>query len=186
MRTAAAVLAAGAGSRFAGGHHKLLAPFRDRPLVTWAVQAALDAGLEETFVVCGAVDLSGVLPAGVTVLANDRWAEGQATSLATAVAASAERGYDAVVVGLGDQPLVIADAWIRVGRAPAAPIVVATYAGVRRHPVRLAEDVWPFLPTVGDRGARTLMTERPDLVREVACPGDPADVDTAEDLTRWS
>lgn len=186
MRVAAAVLAAGRGSRFAGDDHKLLAPFRGRPLVTWAVDAALGAGLDATFVVWGAVDLTSVLPAGVTALANERWADGQATSLQAGIAAAAARGFDAIVVGLGDQPLVVTDAWTLVANAPATPVAVATYAGARRHPVRLSRSVWPLLPTTGDVGARALMRERPDWVREVACPGEPADVDSAEDLARWS
>ncbi|MGH9115939.1 MAG: NTP transferase domain-containing protein, partial [Acidimicrobiales bacterium] len=82
-RTGAALLAAGAGTRFgpgAGAAHKLLAPWRGRPLVWWAARSVLDAGLERTWVVTGAVDLAGALPEGVEVLPNPDWEAGQATS----------------------------------------------------------------------------------------------------------
>lgn len=108
---------------------------------------------------------------------NPRWAEGIATSLQVAIAAAGDA--DAIVVGLADQPLVPAEAWRRVA-AVAAPIAVATYNGRRRNPVRLAREVWGLLPTTGDQGASVLFGEV--AVVEVACPGDPADVDRVEDL----
>lgn len=186
MTTAAVVLAAGAGSRFVGPTHKLLAPFRGRPLVAWALETAVAAGLDATLVVTGAVDLGGLVPKEATVVRNERWAEGQATSVAAAVAAAARAGHDAVVVGLGDQPLVPASAWRAVAAADGVPIAVATYAGRRANPVRLAASVWPLLPETGDEGARALMRRQPDLVGEVACDGAGSDVDTTEDLRRWS
>ncbi len=114
---AAAVLAAGGSTRFADGS-KQLAELRGRPLVASAVDAPLAvAEFAAVFVVSGAVDLNGVLPDGAIVLDNPRWAEGQATSLGVAVHAARVGGFDALVVGLADQPFVGADAW----RSLAAP-----------------------------------------------------------------
>lgn len=182
------VLAAGGGSRFSGGAHKLVSDFRGRPLVAWAVDAALGAGLAEVVVVQGAVDLGELVSAGVTLLTNERWAEGQATSLGMAIAHARAAGHDAVVVGLGDQPLLASSAWRAVASAPPTPpIAVATYDGRRGNPVRLASTVWDRLRFDGDEGARELMRREPGLCGEVACAeGNPADVDTVEDLEQWS
>jgi CTP:molybdopterin cytidylyltransferase MocA len=181
-RTAALVLAAGGGSRFSAGH-KLLAQFRGRALVTWAAEAAEEAALDETIVVVGETPLTDVLPGSVTVVPNPDWEEGIATSLWAGLEAAA--GFDAVVVGLGDQPLIPVSAW-RALAASTSPIAVATYGGRRRNPVRLARSVWALLPRTGDEGARALMRAQPDLVAEVPCQGEPADVDTVGDLRSLS
>ncbi len=181
--TGLVVLAAGAGTRFRAGSHKLTTLWRGRPLVHWAVAAAVQAQVGPVVVVTGAARLT--LPDGVVVVHHDRWAEGQATSLARAVAVARAAGWGAVVVGLGDQPQVTPEAWRAVAECD-APVAVATYEGRRRNPVRLAREVWDDLSTDGDEGARTLMRVRPELVHEVPCTGDPADVDTSEDLARWN
>ncbi|MGH9098699.1 MAG: nucleotidyltransferase family protein, partial [Acidimicrobiales bacterium] len=168
-RVAALVLAAGEGSRFAAGP-KLLAAFRGRPLLAWAVEPPLEAGLP-VVVVSGPVDLAEPLAcfgAAVTVVDNRRWKEGQATSLLAGVAWCEAARFDAVVVGLGDQPLVPSSAWRAVAGDERAPIVSATFSGRRRPPVRLHRAVWPLLADAGDQGARELMRRRPDLVAEVA------------------
>jgi molybdenum cofactor cytidylyltransferase len=180
LRQAAVVLAAGGGSRFSAGP-KLLAPFRGRPLVAWALDAAIAAGLDDTIVVVGDTPLDDLVPAGVMVVTNADWAEGIATSLCAAVHAAEARDHDAVVVGLADQPLVVASAWQAVA-ASTSPVAVAAYGGQRRNPVRLARVVWPLLPVSGDEGARVLLRDRPDLVAEVPCEGNAADVDTTADL----
>ncbi|MGH9245581.1 MAG: nucleotidyltransferase family protein [Acidimicrobiales bacterium] len=186
-RVAAVVLAAGEGRRFGGPTHKLLAELRGRPVVAWAVEAAFAAGLDATAVVTGAVGLAAVLPADVVRVDNPRWAEGQATSLAAAIAWADPAGFDAVVVGVGDQPFVPASAWQAVAAGDGRhPIVAAAYAGQRASPVRLDRSIWSLLPREGDAGARVLMSQRPDLVGAVPCDGSPADIDTVEDLERWS
>lgn len=183
MTTLAAVLAAGDGSRFGGP--KLRVDFRGRPLVAWALAAALEAGLDETVVVTGGEDLTDLVPDGVTSVPNPDWAAGQATSLQAAVRHAEAHGHDSLVVGLGDSPLVPAGAW-RAVAAAAGPVVTAEYGDRRRPPVRLSRQVWALLPTVGDEGARVLLRGRPDLVTAVPCAGDPRDVDTEGDLERWS
>jgi molybdenum cofactor cytidylyltransferase len=195
-RIGAVLLAAGGGTRFresAGAlgvpvAHKLLAPLRGRTVFDHALANVLEAGIGPVAVVTGAVELPAIdARPDVTQLQNAAWAEGQATSLAVAVAWARSQGFDSLVCGLGDQPFIPAEAWRAVaGADPASSIVVATYGGRRRNPVRLRQSVWDLLPSSGDEGARPLMAARPDLVREVACDGNPADIDTAEDLLSWS
>ncbi|HKY15904.1 MAG TPA: nucleotidyltransferase family protein, partial [Microthrixaceae bacterium] len=182
--TVAVVLAAGGGSRWDGPGHKLLAELDGMAVVQRAVRAAVDAAIGPVVVVTGAVPLEELV-AGVEVVVNDRWASGQASSLQLGIARADALGADAVVVGLGDQPAVGVDTW-RAVAAGRGQIAVATYDGDRRPPVRLAREVWSLLPESGDEGARALLRLRPELVTEVACAGDPRDVDRMEDLGRWS
>lgn len=185
MSACVVLLAAGGGSRFAGAEHKLRAPFRGRPLVAWALEAAAGAGLP-LLVVTGAVEVADLLPSGATEVRNERWSKGQATSLQAGLTAADGAGHDVVVVGLGDQPFVPAEAWRRVAEECSTSIAVATYEGRRGNPVRLHAEIWPLLPIAGDEGARSLMDGRPDLVTPVACPGHPVDIDTTEELEQWS
>lgn len=202
MTTAAVVLAAGSGSRFRAAQsctgdepvHKLLADFRGRPLMAWALESALGAGLARVYVVSGAVDIEAALawmttnrpdlPAP-TVVRNRHWADGQGTSLAAAVDRADVDGCDAVVVGLADQPLVPAECWRRVADGPGV-VVTASFGGARRPPVKLHRSVWSELSRTGDEGARTLIRAHPELVSEVVCSGSPIDIDTPEDLRLWS
>ena len=189
MTVLGVVLAAGAGERFrASGADgaKQLAVVDGQTLIGRAVEAAVGAGLDEVVVVAGAVDLSPARLA-VAVLENPRWAEGIATSLQVGVRRAEAAGHAAVVVGLADQPGITAGAWRAVAAAAdEPPIAVATYDGQRGNPVRLARSVWPELPDTGDEGARALIRRRPELVQAVPCDGRSDDIDTLEDLDRWS
>ena len=185
--TLGVLLAAGSGSRFHAPHHKLLAPMGSSTVIEHSLSALLAAGLDGVVVVTGSADLSAVLQAVPTVH-NPRWATGQRSSVECALTYASEHSYGAVVIGLADQPFITPEAWKSLAESDAA-ISVATYDGKRGNPVRLDASVWPlFFATTGDpdSGARTLMHLHPELVREVACKGNSADIDTTEDLSKWT
>jgi CTP:molybdopterin cytidylyltransferase MocA len=187
MTTPAVLLAAGGGSRFAGPSHKLLALMGDVPVFRRALDNVIAAGFDHVIVVTGAVELEIDDPT-IVMVHNPKWQQGQAGSLQLALAAAADFDSEFIVVGLADQPFVPGTAWRAVAdSASTAPIVVATYDGVRGpNPVRLHRSVWPHLPTDGDEGARPMMRLHPDWVDEVACEGSAADIDTLEDLGQWT
>ena len=133
--TAALILAAGAGSRFHGASHKLLALLNGHSVYQRALACVIQARFAHLIVVTGAVALE--LPDNVTEVHNPNWRSGQASSLRTGLDAADRLGCNAVVVGLGDQPFLTTSAWRDVALCPAS-IAVATYAGERGHPVRLA------------------------------------------------
>jgi molybdenum cofactor cytidylyltransferase len=185
MSIAAVVLAAGAGSRFDPDSDKLLADARGRPLLAWAIDPAYEADFDELVIVTGAVDYGDVIPEEATVLRNDGWDQGLATSLGVALDWCHRQGHAAAVLGLGDLPGLTVGAWRDVADAGGGPIVVATYDGRRGHPVRLDASVWSLLPSSGDEGLPALLRTRPELVVEVACEGTDIDIDTREDLLKW-
>jgi CTP:molybdopterin cytidylyltransferase MocA len=190
---AAAVLAGGRGSRFGGDRPKPLAPFRGRPLVVWALDAALASGLAPVVLVVGrdaddvAAVATGAFGDAVDVVPNPKWELGIAWSMRAAIAhLDGRAAVSAVCIGLADQPLMGSAAWARVAAAPVeAPLVVATYGGVRGNPVRLSRAVWAEAAQLdGDEGARVLLRKGPTLEVDCTGTGDPIDVDTPEDLAR--
>jgi molybdenum cofactor cytidylyltransferase len=184
--TLGVLLAAGAGSRFTGSHHKLLAPLKGAPVLSYAVSTMLAAGFEECIAVTGSVPLTDLL-GGVTEVHNADWSTGQRSSVLAAIEYAENHGFESIVVGLGDQPFIETNAWQAVANAD-SPIAIATYDGVRANPVKLSSSVWElFRSTKGDpdAGARALIHLHPELVREVACKGNSADIDTTEDLSKW-
>ncbi|MCG5464606.1 NTP transferase domain-containing protein [Micromonospora sp. NPDC053740] len=183
--TAGLLLAAGAGRRY--GRPKALVELDGEPLVRRAIRLLADGGCAPVHVVLGAgADEVPDLPGAVSVR-HDRWSDGLGSSLLRGLA-SLPVDVPAAVVVLVDQPLLspVAVRRVRAAYTGAAVVVVATYAGRPGHPILLGRQTWPLLNryAVGDRGARDLLRERPDLVVEVPCDdvGTPVDVDTPADL----
>jgi molybdenum cofactor cytidylyltransferase len=189
LTTAVAILAAGRGSRLGGDASKPLLEWRGRPLVVWAVEAALASGARPVVVVVGyrADDVRAALAGyDVQLVDNPEWEEGIASSLRAALGAlTPMAAVGAVCVGLADQPFVGSEAYRRLAEASTGEIVVAHYDGQPGNPVKLARSLWADARALrGDTGARALMRDR--VVDRIDCTdtGSAADIDTLEDLER--
>ena len=179
---AAVVLAAGGGRRY--GMPKALVELDGSLLVERAVETA-QAVCDPVLVVLGAraVDVWRTARlGGAVVLANEDWETGMASSLRTGLAGL--RGWpgriDAALLLLVDMPGMTPDALRRVAdhSAPDA-LAVATYDGVRAHPVLIGREHWAGVveTATGDEGARRYLSTHD--VTEVDCTGlaDPTDLD---------
>jgi CTP:molybdopterin cytidylyltransferase MocA len=179
---AGVVLAAGGGRRY--GMPKALVEYDGSLLVERAVRTAR-AVCDPVLVVLGAQAVDVWRQAdlvGAAVLANKDWETGMASSLRTGL--DGLRGWpgrvDAALITLVDMPGMTAEALRRMA-AHAAPdaLAVATYDGVRAHPVLLGRDHWSGVieTATGDEGARRYLAEHG--VTEVDCTGlaDPTDLD---------
>jgi molybdenum cofactor cytidylyltransferase/nicotine blue oxidoreductase len=119
---------------------------------------------------------------GATVLANADWETGMASSLRTGL--DGLRGWpgrvDAALLLLVDMPGMTAEALQKVAQhASPHVLAVATYDGVRAHPVLIGREHWTGVAetATGDEGARRYLATHD--VTEVDCTGlaDPTDLD---------
>jgi CTP:molybdopterin cytidylyltransferase MocA len=162
---ACVVLAAGASSRFGSPKQQLL--------VEPVLERVRRSSVDEVVVVLGAHDLE----TSVRAVRCPYWERGPGASLRCGLEALPAEAEAAVVV-LADGPDLAPKALDRVietWRESGAPVVAASYGGIRLHPVLIAREVWKEIP---DEGAKRL-----DAVL-VACDdlGPPGDVDFADEV----
>lgn len=162
---AAVVLAAGASSRFGSSKQRLLLPA--------VLERVGAAGLDDVVVVLGAHDVE----LDVRTVRCPDWERGPGASLRCGLAAL-EAGTEAAVVVLADGPELSPAAVHRVvaaWREHGAPVVAASYGGVRSHPLVLARSAWDDVPDEGLRAYEPLLVPCDDL-------GAPGDIDYPDDL----
>jgi molybdenum cofactor cytidylyltransferase len=182
------LMAAGGARRFRS--QKLVALFRGVPIVRHSANAYASATDALVVVVGHEADAvrSAVDGLNATIVQNPAWELGLATSLVAGVLALPPE-FDAVVVGVGDQPEIdpaVIRAVIARWRETKDPIVSASYRGVRAHPVLFAREVFPeLLQLHGDSGARLMIERTPDRVSYVQVDAPvPPDIDTSGELER--
>ena len=179
------VLAAGEARRF--GSTKQLVLLEDRPLVLHAVDALLDAGVDEIVVVTGhdADRVEALLPDTVRIVRNPAYRDGQSTSLAAALHAL-DDASEAAVVLMADQPGVTSDdvrALIDAFAATRQAIVRLRYTD-GPGPALLSREIYAEAGHLhGDTGARVLMASHPEWVVDVDVDRPaPRDIDEPHDL----
>lgn len=186
MRVGVIILAAGASTRM--GSPKQLLPYKGQPLISHAVQQAQAANVEQVFVVLGANAGSiahALQPSKsvASILNNPRWQEGMGTSIRTGIEAAAN--FDAVIIALGDQPLVgpnILNRLIAAHQQTGKPIVAASYNGIAGVPALFSKELFPQLlelpPAAGCKGfinahsSQTILIDCPEAALDIDTPGD--------------
>lgn len=188
-KVGALVLAAGLSRRMAP-ENKLLADMGGAPVVRRVIDSIDAAGLPVVVILGHQAEevraASGDVPCGFAIAAD--YATGLSASLRAGIA-TIPADWDAVLVCLGDMPLVGPDLIRKIvdvsGSLPADHIAVPACMGKRGNPV-----VWPrsyfnrLLDLSGDSGAKSLMSEFADQVDliDVDSTAIFADVDTPEAL----
>lgn len=185
------ILAAGASTRF--GQPKQLLLFQGKPLIRYAVEAAVSARVGVVVVVLGkrSDDLRAKfadLPA--IPVENEHASTGMASSIKVGLATlqSLCPGLTAAILMLGDQPLV-PSAHIRNITQQYLdgehPIVATAYSGTVGVPALFERRFFDELHELsGDTGAKKLLTRHADVVCGVSFPDAAIDIDTLEDYAR--
>ena len=192
--TAGIILAAGASTRL--GQPKQLLRLKEKYLIEWVLDAALNSRLSKIILVLGhfhhkirqALGNKSRHPR-LLIKVNPQFKEGQSHSLQTGLSAVKD-DFAAVIFLLGDQPLLkpeTINALMEKFWSTDKNICVPTYQGKRKNPAVFGRRFYPELMNIrGDRGARQLIDTHPDQVETVEMH-DPLcffDVDTQNDFKR--
>ncbi|HEX3264987.1 MAG TPA: NTP transferase domain-containing protein [Candidatus Limnocylindrales bacterium] len=195
-RIRAVVLAAGAGSRFGGS--KLEARVDGKPVLQHVLDALAEAGLGDAVVVVADPPPVGIDWGAAELVTNADPARGLSSSLQLGWSWAMARvpRPDAILLALGDQPLLRADVVRTLVAEPldaSRPLLAIRYSDhAARNPVRIeaaAEDL--VAAGYSDMGLGPHISEHPELLRLLEIDGTNPDVDRRADLadvadTMWA
>jgi molybdenum cofactor cytidylyltransferase len=193
-QTAGIILAAGAATRF--GQPKQLLRLKDKYLIEWVLDAALNSRLGRIVLVLGYAHQKILEALGkkaqqpkLHIEVNPDYKKGQSHSLQVGLSMVINT-FPAVMFLLADQPLVDAatinnlldNFW-----SADKDICVPTFHGKRRNPSIFRKNFYPQIMNItGDIGARHIIRAHPDRVLEIEIknPHFFFDIDTPEDFKK--
>ena len=186
MKTAVILLAAGMSKRF-GNSNKLMAMFRGRPLVAHAAETLRDFAPDQLIAVVSSLDMASELDRFTCIPVNGVSAE-QSGSLRIGVEFASLAGADRIIIALADMPFIT----VPLLRGLCAKCTlnngsVATDGHKRSPPACFPREHFETLSNLlGDRGARELLWEIPDNGLVSVNGSELADIDTVDDLNRYT
>ena len=190
--TAGIILAAGASIRY--GQPKQLLRLKDKYLIEWVLDAALNSRLSKIVLVLGhshqkirhALGKKLQHPKLDTKI-SPHYKQGQSYSLQTGLSA-VQDDFAAVVFLLGDQPLLSSatiNTLLEKFWSAEKDICVPTYQGKRKNPTVFDRQFYrPLMKIKGDIGARQLIDANPGQVLKVEIHDSLCffDIDTPQDF----
>ncbi|EWG06904.1 MAG: MobA-like protein [Candidatus Aramenus sulfurataquae] len=179
MRVGSVILAAGEGKRFGG--NKLTVKVKGREIILRVLDAVPTA---ERVIVAGKYWKEVIeLLKDEVIIYNPRWKEGLSTSLKLGV--QFFYSYDALLVLLGDMPLITRDLTAKIVSSyrDSCSAVVPTYKGEWGNPVLLGKPLFDeVLKLTGDVGAKAILPKRKDVCEVEVGKEVLIDVDRESDL----
>lgn len=186
------VLAAGESKRMK--QQKMLLPFGQKSIIETVIENAKKSKAKETWVVLGSdkeIIENQINYLEISIAENVNYKEGMLSSVICGINAIPQNA-DAVIVLLGDQPMVEPEIINRIMesyRTNRAGIVIPTYDGKRGHPVlidlKYRKEINNLNPEIG---LRELMLNHAEDIMEISVKKEYIlnDIDTPEDYSKES
>ncbi len=187
------LLAAGSSSRL--GRSKQLLSIAGQPLLLKSVEAAIESGIKNIIVVLGANEEAHhqvIKGTGIHMVVNTDWKKGMGNSLKAGLSYVLQQTpkTEAVITMVCDQPLITSDQLkklIAEHESSRSTIVASFYQGVAGVPVLFHRTLFSELLSMPDEaGAKKIIQQHPHLVKTVPFPGGEIDIDTDDDLKKFS
>lgn len=183
------ILAAGSSSRL--GRPKQLVKFKDKPLLQHVIDTIDPYRFSPSLLVLGANGqkvLKSINPKKSTVIENENWSEGIASSIRLGVSESMEMNetLDGILFLLSDQPFVsraLIEELLESHMNGNQQITACSYKDNIGVPAILGKAFFPqLLKLKGDVGAKKIIAQNLDDVQRVIFNRGSFDVDTEEDV----
>jgi molybdenum cofactor cytidylyltransferase len=185
--TSLIILAAGESSRL--GRPKQNLVFNGKTLLQHAVDSGLESECENIFVVLGANSNEIIPVEGASIIYNQDWKEGVASSIRRGITEVMNTpAVDRIILMLCDQPFVSAallNALISTQSETGKPIVACTYNHTIGVPVLFNRDFFPGLLLLqGSEGAKKLLKNYPNDIATILFEQGVVDIDTLADYEK--